>query len=108
MAQVTMGVDLSTLVNALLEGNIDAIIAAAREHLQRKEQVDVLLGRIGLIAVQGDPDGHPSITLAAAAMLSRLLYTIPAPIDTDKHSTELALPLLVQALLTAIPAVRAG
>lgn len=108
MAQVTMGVDLSTLVNALLEGNIDAIIAAAREHLQRKEQVDVLLGRIGLIAVQGDPDGHPSITLAAAAMLSRLLHTIPAPIDTDQHPTELALPLLVQALLTAIPAIRVG
>jgi hypothetical protein len=103
-----MGVDLSTLVNALLEGNIDAIIAAAREHLQREEQVDVLIGRIGLIAVQGDPDGHPSITLAAAAMLSRLLHTIPAPIDTEKHSTELALPLLVQALLSAIPAVRAG
>jgi hypothetical protein len=103
-----MGVDLSTLVNALLEGNIDAIIAAAREHLQREEQVDVLIGRIGLIAVQGDPDGHPSITLAAAAMLSRLLHTIPAPIDTDKHSAELALPLLVQALLCAIPAIRAG
>ncbi|GHO91369.1 hypothetical protein KSF_014170 [Reticulibacter mediterranei] len=108
MAQVTMGVDLSTLVNALLEGNIDAIIAAAREHLQREEQVDVLIGRLGLIAVQGDPDGHPSITLAAAAMLSRLLHTIPAPIDTDKHSAELALPLLVQALLSAIPAIRAG
>jgi hypothetical protein len=108
MAQVTMGVDLSTLVNALLAGNIDAIIAAAREHLQREEQVDVLIGRIGMIAVQGDPDGHPSITLAAAAMLSRLLHAIPAPIDTDKHSAELALPLLVQALLCAIPAIRAG
>ncbi len=108
MAQVTMGVDLSTLVNALLTGNIDAIIAAAREHLHRGEQVDVLIGRIGLIAMQGDPDGHPTITLAAAAMLSRLLHTIPAPIDADKTSAELALPLLVQALLSAIPAVRAG
>src|SRR4051794_14406224 len=101
MAQVTMGVDLSTLVNALLEGNIEAIIAAAREHLQREEQVDVLIGRIGLIAMQGDTDGHPSITLAAAAILSRLLHTIPASIDTDKHSVDLALPLLVQALLSA-------
>jgi hypothetical protein len=108
MAQVTMGVDLSTLVNALLEGNIEAIIAAAREHLQREEQVDVLIGRIGLIAMQGDTDGHPSITLAAAAILSRLLHTIPAPIDTDKHSVDLALPLLVQALLSAIPAIRAS
>src|SRR5690349_17683758 len=108
MAQVSMGVDLSTLVNALIEGNTDSIIAAAREHLQHGEQVDVLIGRIGMIAVQGDPEGHPSITLAAAAMLSRLIHTIPAPIDSDATPAERALPLFVRALLTAIPAVRAG
>jgi hypothetical protein len=108
MAQVSMGVDLSTLVNTLIEGNTDSIIAAAREHLQHGEQVDVLIGRIGMIAVQGDPEGHPSITLAAAAMLSRLIHTIPAPIDSDTTTAERALPLFVRALVTAIPAVRAG
>jgi hypothetical protein len=108
MAQVSMGVDLSTLINALIEGNTDSIIAAAHEHLQHAEQVDVLIGRIGMIAVQGDPEGHPSITLAAAAMLSRLIHTIPAPIDSNVTPAEQALPLLVQALLIAIPAVRAG
>lgn len=108
MAQVTMGVDLSTLINALIEGNTDSIITAAREHLQHGEQVDVLIGRIGMIAVHGDPEGHPSITLAAAAMLSRLIHTIPAPIDSNTTSPERALPLFVRALVTAIPAVRAG
>lgn len=109
MALVSMGVDLSTLINALIEGNTEKIIAAAREHLQRGETPDVLLGRIGMIAVHGDSDGHPSITLAAAAMLSRLLSTIPAPLDEHAPTQEeRALPLFVQTLLTAIPAVRAG
>ena len=46
MAQVSMGVDLSTLINALIDGNTDSLIAAAREHLHHGEQVDVLIGRI--------------------------------------------------------------
>jgi hypothetical protein len=108
MAQVSMRVDLSALINALIEGNTDSLIAAAREHLQHEEQVDVLMGRVGMIAVHGDPEGHPSITLAAAAMLSRLIHTIPAPIDSNVAPTERALPLLVQALLAARSAVRAG
>jgi hypothetical protein len=99
---------MSTLVHALIKGNTNQIITAARELLQQAEQVDVLLGRIGMIAAHGDPDGHPSITLAAAAMLSRLLPTIPAPIDSQIRAQERALPLFVQALLPAIPSVRAG
>lgn len=110
MTALELGVDLSPFVDALASGNNEQIIAVAREHLQHDESASVLIGRIGLLAAQGDSEGHTLITLAAAAMLSRLLFTIPAPLDADssKPSEERALPLFVQALLVAAPAVRAG
>jgi hypothetical protein len=108
MAQVSMRSDLSTLIDALVAGNTNAIIEAAREHLRHGENADTLIGRIGMIAVHGDSEGHTAITLAAATMLARLIHTIPQPTDADDTSQERALPLFVQALITAIPAVRAG
>src|SRR5205823_4519068 len=88
--------------------NNDQIVALAREHLRDGEAVDVLLGRIGLLAAKGDVDGHTVITLTAAAMLSRLLHTIPLPLEGNEPVYERALPLFVQALLAAAPAVQAG
>jgi hypothetical protein len=109
MARVSMGVDLSTLINALIEGNTAKLIAVSRDYLREEQvQLDVLLGRIGMIAVHGDSDGHPTITLAAAAMLSRLLHTIPAPVDSDIALYERALPLFIQSLRFAAPAVQRG
>ncbi|HZR39332.1 MAG TPA: hypothetical protein VFB12_04405 [Ktedonobacteraceae bacterium] len=110
MTAIELGVDLSPFVDALITGNSEQIIAVAREHLQHNESASVLIGRIGMIAAQGDTEGHTVITLAAAAMLSRLLFTIPAPVGSDGQaaSEERALPLFVQALLAAAPAVRAG
>lgn len=108
MAQISMRSDLSTLIDALVAGDTNAIIAAAREHLRNGENADTLIGRIGMIAVHGDSDGHTSITLAAAAMLARLIHTIPQAGDGDESTQERALPLFVQAAITAIPAVRAG
>lgn len=108
MAGIEMAVDLSTLVDALVAGDSNQIIAAAREHLQHGEAPDVLIGRIGLLAAQGDTNGHAVITIAAAAMLSRLLHTIPQPLEGEIQLHERALPLFVQAMLVAAPAVRAG
>lgn len=108
MTATEMRVDLSTLVDALVSGNSDQIVAAAREYLQHGEAAAVLIGRIGMIAARGDADGHTIITLTAAAMLCRLLYTIPLPLEGNGQVHERALPLFVQALLAAAPAVQAG
>src|SRR5437763_9157125 len=108
MTAIEMRVDLSALVDALVSRNNDQIVAIAREHLRDGEAVDVLIGRIGLLAAKGDADGHTVITLSAAAMLSRLLYTIPLPLEGNGQVHERALRLFVQALLVAAPAVQAG
>ncbi|GCE13096.1 hypothetical protein [Tengunoibacter tsumagoiensis] len=108
MAAVEMRVDLSTLVDALVSGNSDRIISVARDLLLEGRSPDVLLGRIGLIASHGDPDGHPTTTLAAAAMLARLTRYLPEPLDSKVPAQVRTLPLFAQALLMAVPAVRAG
>ena len=108
MASVEMGVDLSTLLTIVASGDSEQIIAAALEHMQQGEAPDVLLGRVAMVAAHGDPDGHVVTTLAAAAMLARYIRTIPPSLDTTKLIQERALPLFVQALLVAVPAVRAG
>jgi hypothetical protein len=108
MAQVEMHVDLSRLINAIAAGDRAEIIAAARELLRYGEQIDVLIGHIGMVAAHGDPDGHNTITLAAAAMLSRMVHFIPAPVDSSEPMGEHGLPLLVQAASAASPSIRAG
>ncbi len=108
MAGIEMRADLSLLVNALIAGDSDQILAQARAQLQQGEHADVLIGRIALLAARGDTDGHPTITLAAAALLSRLLHTIPQPLEGEILPHERALPLFLQAMLVAAPAVRNG
>jgi hypothetical protein len=114
MAAVEMRADLSNLVDALVSGSKDRIIAAVREHLQQNQAPDVLIGRIGTIAALGDSDGHIVTTLGAAAMLSRYLHFIPLPLEPDaldnreKDDWSRALPIFAQAMQIAAPAVRAG
>src|SRR5436305_695107 len=108
MPQLAMGIDHSHLIDALVADKHDEIVAIARELLEQVQSPDVLHARIGMIAVHGDSDGHPSITLAAAAMLARLLHTIPQSIDGNSSLPERALPLVVQALRQAVPVVKAG
>lgn len=98
MAGVEMGVDLNPLVAALASNNHEEIVAAARNILKQGEHADVLLGRLGQMAARSDTDGHPTITLAAAAMLSRLLHTIPQPLEGDIMPHERALPLFLAAV----------
>ena len=108
MVAVDTGTDVSSLVDIVVSGNLDQIIATAREYLQRDTAVDILIGRIAMITAHGDLTGHRTITLAAASMLSRLIHWIPAPIDTPDPAKDRALPLLVQALKIARPILAAG
>lgn len=108
MAAVELRVDISTLIDAIISGDTTRIISVSRDLLQQERNADVLIGRIGLLAAQGDSEGHITITLAAAAMIARLLHARPAPLDTEVPSQTRAMALFVQAMLTAVPAVRAG
>lgn len=108
MPTIGMGVDISTLVAATVSGDSNRIIAAGRILLRRGATAAELLGRVGLIAAHGDSDGHPILTLDAAAALSRFFMAIPTPPEQDPQSHEQELPLLVQALVAAAPAVKAG
>ncbi len=108
MAAVDVEADLSSLVDAVASGNFDQIIAIARDYLQQDKAIDIVIGHIGMIAAHGDPAGHRTITVAAAAMLSRFITWIPAPVDMPEPAKERALPLFVQALKVAMPILRAG
>jgi hypothetical protein len=110
MASVELSLDLSALIDALVAGDKAQIMALAQNYLQHGDNPEVLLGRVGMLAVKGDADGHPSMTLAAAAMLCRLLHTIPDPIDAQaqERAKQRTLPLFVEPLLLAAPSVRAG
>ncbi|GCF09163.1 hypothetical protein [Dictyobacter arantiisoli] len=108
MAAVELRVDLSTLIDAVVKGDNAEIISSARSLLEQERNADVLIGRVGILASQGDPEGHVSITLAAAAMLARFLRARPAPLDTEAPLQTRALPLFVRALSTAAPAIRKG
>ncbi len=115
MAAVDLRADLSKLIDAVVGAgltptpdDINHIIAAARDYLHQGKAADVLIGRIGMIAAHGDTDGHPTITLDSASMLSRLAYWIPAPVDAQDAPKERTLPLLVQALKVAAPYASKG
>ena len=108
MAAVELRVDISTLTDAIISGDTERIISVSRELLQEERHADVLIGRIGLLAVPGDPKGHAVITLAAAAMLARFLRARPAALDATAPSQMRAFVLFVQAMLTAVPALRAA
>ncbi|GCE28001.1 hypothetical protein KDA_34850 [Dictyobacter alpinus] len=108
MAAVELRVDLSTLIDAVVSGDNTRIVSSARALLEQDRNADVLIGRIGVLASKGDPEGHVTITLAAAAMLARALRVRPAPLDTELPPQIRTLPLFVRALITAAPAVRNG
>lgn len=108
MAAIDMRADLSLLLDAVVSGNIDQIIAAAREYLQQEKTADVLIGRIGMIAAHGDREGHRIVTLSATSMLGRYLHWLPAAVDAQEPAKELALPLFVQGLKVAAPILAAG
>jgi len=113
MASVDLRTDLSTLIDTVVgaasaQADMSQLIAVARKYLKQDKAVDVLIGRIGMIAAHGDTDGHPIMTLDSASMLGRLAYWIPAPLDAQDAPKERLLPLFVQALKFAAPYVRQG
>jgi hypothetical protein len=108
MAAVELRLDLSALINALVANDKAHILDITRNYLHHGDNLSVILGRMGMLAAQGDADGHPTITLAAAAMLSRLLHTLPEPLDPQAQKENAILPLFVEPLLVAAASVKAA
>ncbi len=108
MPTVGMLTDISALVDATVAGDSDRIIAAGRELTRRGAEAAELIGRVGVIAADGDSDGHTILTLAAASMICRWFTALSHTLGEEPVNYTRALPLLVQALAAAAPAVRAG
>ncbi len=105
---IGMHTDISALLDAIVAGNTDQIIATARPLLLQGAPAAVIAGRVGMIAAHGDKDGHTILTLNAAGSVSRWLDALPLSPEEAGHGRERELPLLVQALVAAAPAIRAG
>ena len=108
MPSVALNTDISSLIDAVAAGNSDQVIAIARELAQRGADASELIGRAGMIAAHGDSEGHTILTLDAASMMCRWLLALHSPLAGDTLDHTRGLPFLVQALVAAAPAVRAG
>ncbi len=108
MPTVGMIVDISALIDATVAGDTERMIAIGRDLLKQGATAAELLGRAGMIAAHGDSDGHVILTLDAAATISRWFFGLPPLTDEEPPSHERELPLLVQALVAAAPAIRVG
>lgn len=107
MSSVAVQHNLAFFIEALLAGDSDAIEQKAHEVLKRAEDTSELIGQIGLLAMQGDSDGHITLALGAASALTRWLISL-RHVFADSESQPIGVPLLVQALNIAAPAVKIG
>ncbi|HEY3993695.1 MAG TPA: hypothetical protein VGM01_12570 [Ktedonobacteraceae bacterium] len=108
MSSVAIRNNLAPLIDALVAGDNQALITAAQVAVTKAEDASELIGRIGLIAMRGDSDGHTVLTLAAASALCRWLIALRHVLGEDEQGQSNGLPLVIQALLAAAPAVKAG
>lgn len=108
MPTVGMLVDISTLVDAVVSGDTARVISIGRELLQMGAPAAELLGRAGMYATHADTDGHTILMLDAAAVISRWFLAFPPLSSEEPPSHERELPLLVQGIMAARPAIQAG
>jgi hypothetical protein len=108
MGSIGLNTDISSLVDAAAAGDAEQIVTIARPLLQRGVHGAELIGRVGVIASHSDSDGHAVLTLAAAAMLCRMVMVLPHLYGEDFNNHQRELPLLVQSLVATAPLIRAG
>ena len=76
MSSVAVRNNLATFIDAVAAGDRQALTSLAEETLARAEDASELLGRIGLVAMRGDSDGHAVLTLGAASTIARWLIAL--------------------------------
>lgn len=108
MSSVAVQNNLASFIDAVVAGDSQELTRLAREVLTRAEESSELIGQIGSIAMRGDSEGHAVLTLGAASALCRWLIPLRHALGEDTSGQTIGIPLVVQALLAATPAVRAG
>ncbi|MGH2506361.1 MAG: hypothetical protein ACRDHZ_02945 [Ktedonobacteraceae bacterium] len=108
MSSVAVRNTLATFVELICAGDQEGLTQAAHEAIARAEDASELIGQIGLIAMQGDREGHAVLTLGAASMLCRWLIALRHVMGQNIQDQVLGISLIVQALMAVAPAVRAG
>ncbi len=108
MSSVAVRNNLSTCIDALSAGDQQALNRAARETIASAEDASELIGKVGLVAMRGDSDGHAVLTLGAASMLCRWLISLRHALGDEEQEQTRGVELVMQALLAAAPAVKAG
>lgn len=108
MSSVAVRNHFSTLLDAVVAGDHQALIHAIHETIARAEDASELLGKMGLAAMRGDDEGHAVLTLGAASMLCRWLVSLRHVLGEDTQGQTLGVPLIVQSLTAAAPAIKAG
>jgi hypothetical protein len=108
MSSVAVHTNLSTFLDAVLAGDSQGLTRAVRELIPRAEDASELIGQVGLLAMRGDSEGHAVLTLAAASALCRWLIALRHVFGEELREQTIGVPLVVQALMAAAPAVRAG
>src|SRR5690349_6864069 len=108
MSAVETKTDLSSLLDATASGNLEQALAQARAYVQ-SEKADIFIGRLAMVAAHADTEGQRLITLAAAAMLSRLTQWLPAPLaEAPEAERTVALPFVALALKVVAPIMTAA
>jgi len=108
MSSVAVHHHFSTFLDAVVAGDAQTIASTASEALTRAEDTSELIGKIGLVAMRGDSEGHTVLTLAAAAMLCRNTIALRSVFGGDTPELTSSVPLVVKVLTAAAPAVKAG
>ncbi|HEX7734110.1 MAG TPA: hypothetical protein VF458_04585 [Ktedonobacteraceae bacterium] len=108
MSSVAVRNNFTSLIDALVAGDTQALISAARAAITRPEEAAELIGRAALIAMRADKDGHTVLTLAAASALCQWLIALRHELGDDEQGQSNGLPLVVQSLLAAAPVIKAG
>ena len=108
MSSVAIHHSLSTFIDALSAGDRETLIRTAQEAIERAEDASELIGKVGLVAMRGDSDGHTVLTLGAAAMLCRWLIALRHALGEEGQEQTRGTDLAIQALLAAASAVKAG
>ncbi len=108
MAAIELRLDLSDLVDAVINGDNTQAISITRNLLEQNRNPDILIGRLAMAAINADTDGSVVQTLAAIAMLARFLQARPAPLDTQVPPQTRSLPLFMRAFQVATPTIRAA
>lgn len=108
MASVAVRNNFAPLIDALVTGDNQALLNAARTAISKAEDASEVIGRVALVAMRGNSDEHTVLTLAAASALCRWLIALRHVLGPDEQSQANGLPLVIQALLAAAPAVKAS